>query len=272
MSSQTQQQSDSSTDHRQRPTAWIDDGLDRSPASASPFARPNENSGTKIRGREYDASTTDGRDLSTKDSPKRGENSGRTLGSQISANDCDTEQWERLRKRDEEILTFDPDRYDVEGDEYLNLHRGAGVETDGDDRIRAMTLMTVVSNVADELNADGATENRARTLVASLGERETNGRKFEATATAALVLARDEYIARQIRRIEGDNDDIQQIQNALERATSPAKRFRVLNNLHHVTDDERVQRIIGRRLDAENLAEDHRFSLKTVVENVRWSA
>jgi len=270
--SSTPTDSDSSTVSKQRPNPWVEDGLDRSPASASPFARPNENSETKVRGREYDASTTDGRNLSTKDSPKRGENSGRSLGSQISANDCDTEQWERLRKRDEEILTFDPDRYDAEGDDYLDLHRGVGVETNGDDRIRSMTLLAVVSNVADELNADGATENRARRLVASLDERETNGRKFEATATASLVLAKDEHIARQIRRISDDSGEIQQIQNALERATSPAERFRVLNNLRHVTDDERVQRIIQRRLDAENVAEVYDFTLKTVVENVEWSA
>jgi hypothetical protein len=222
--SQTQNQSDSCID-----TEW-NDNLDRSPASASPFSRPNENSATKIRGREYDASAVDGRNLSTRDSPKRGERSGRPLGSQISANDCDSDEWERLRKRDEEILTFDSDRYDREGDDYLSLHRGAGVETDGNERIRTMTLLTVVSNVADQLNADSATENEARTLVASLSKSETNGRKFEAVATAALILAKDERVARQIRRIDADSDEIQDIQSALERATSPAERFRVLNN------------------------------------------
>lgn len=267
MSSQQQSDSNSST------VQWIDsaDNLDRSPASASPFARPNENSGTKVRGREYDASTTDGRKLSTRDSAKRGDESGRKLGSQISKSDCDTEQWERLRKRDEEILTFDSDRYDAEGDDYLDLHRGAGVETNGNDRIRSMTLMAVVSNVADELNADGATENEARTLVASLDESETNGRKFEATATAALVLARDEFVATRIHNISAESAEIQQIQSTLERATSPAERFRVLNNLHHVTDDERIQRALQRRLDAENVADEHGFVLKTAVENVEWS-
>ena len=60
------------------------------------------------------------------------------------------------------------------------------------------------------------------------------------TATAALVVARDEHIGRQIRRVDAESADIQQIQNALERATSPAERFRVLNNLRHVTDDERA--------------------------------
>jgi len=269
MSSQQQRDSNRST------VQWIDenaDNLDRSPASASPFARPNENSGTKIRGREYDASTTDGRKLSTDDSAKRGDESGRRLGSQISKNDCDTEQWERLRKRDEEILTFDSDRYDAEGEDYLNLHRGAGVETNGNDRIRSMTLMAVVSNLADELNTDGATENEARTLVASLDESETNGRKFEATATAALVLARDEFVATRIHNISADDAEIQQIESTLERATSPAERFRVLNNLHHVTDDERIQRVLQRRLNdvAEDTADSHGFVLKTAVENVEW--
>jgi len=260
--------------NRQQPNPRIDDGLDRSPASASPFSRPNENSTTKIRGREYDAGTNDGRDLETPDSPKRGEHSGRPLGSQISKNDCDSARWERLRKRDEGLLTYDSDRHEREGDAYMSCQRGAGVETDGDDRIRAMTLLTVVSNVADELNADRATEKRARTLVASLDERETNGRKFEATATASLVVARDERVAGQIRRIDADSDDIQQIQNALERATSPAERFRVLNNLRHVTDDERVQRVLQRRLTdrGENTADSHGFVLKTAVENVEWSA
>ncbi|PAU83523.1 hypothetical protein CK500_08375 [Halorubrum salipaludis] len=135
-----------------------------------------------------------------------------------------------------------------------------------------MTLMAVVSNVADELNTDGATENEARTLVASLDESETNGRKFEATASAALVLARDEFVSTRIRGISADSDEIEQIQNTLERATSPAERFRVLNNLHHVTDDERIQRVLQRRLDAENVAEKHGFVLKTAVENVGWSA
>lgn len=275
MSSTTRQQNDSSsTDSKQRPTTWIDDGLDRSPASASPFSRPNENSTTNVRGREYDHSATDGRDLSTRDSPKRGEQSGRPLGSQISANDCDSERWERLRKRDEEILTFDSDRYEREGDEYLNLHRGGGVETDGNNRIRDMTLLTVVSNVAEDMNADSATENYARTLVASLPESETNGRKFEATVTGALVVAKDEHVAGQIRRINADSDDIQQIQSALERAKSPAERFRVLNNLTNVTDDERVQRVLERRLTdvAGEVADTHEFVLKTVVENVEWSA
>jgi hypothetical protein len=268
----TTTENDSSTD-RQRPAEWIDDGLDRSPASASPFSRPNENSATRIRGREYDEGTTDGRNLETRDSPKRGDVSGRRLGSCISKSDCDSKRWERLRKRDEEILTFDSDRYDAEGDEYLNLHRGAGVETDGDDRIRAMTLLTVVSNVADELNADSAVENRARTLVAGLPETETNGRKFEATATAALVVARDEHVATRIRCISDDSAEIQQIQNSLERATSPAKRFRVLNNLSHVTGDERIQSALQRRLvaSAEDTADSYGFVLKTAVEAVEWS-
>lgn len=274
MSSTKRQQSDSDTnDGRQRPAEWIDDGLDRSPASASPFSRPNENSTTKIRGREYDEGTTEGRDLETRDSPKRGDVSGRRLGSCISKSDCDSARWERLRKRDEEILTFDSDRYDAEGDAYMSCHRGAGVETDGDDRIRAMTLLTVVSNVADDMNADSAVENRARTLVAGLDESETNGRKFEATATASLVVARDEFVATRIRCISDDDGEIQQIQNALERATSPAERFRVLNNLRHVTDDERVQRLLQRRLvaSAEGVADAHGFVLKTAVEAVDWS-
>lgn len=278
-----------SEERDQRPAEWIDDGLDRSPASASPFSRPNENSTTKIRGREYDEGTTDGRDLETRDSPKRGDVSGRRLGSCISKSDCDSARWERLRKRDEEILTFDSDRYDAEGDAYMSCHRGAGVETDGDDRIRAMTLLTVVSNVADDMNADSAAENRARTLVAGLDESETNGRKFEATATASLVVARDEFVATRIHCISDDDAEgvgtgpdsqggplsaeIQQIQNALERATSPAERFRVLNNLRHVTDDERVQRLLQRRLvaSAEDTADAHGFVLKTAVEAVEWS-
>ena len=265
--------SNSSIDSKQRPTEWVDDGLDRSPASASPFSRPNENSRTKIRGREYDQGTTDGRDLATRNSPKRGTVSGRRLGSQISKSDCDSQRWERLRKRDESVLTFDSDRYDAEGDAYMSCHRGAGVETNGDDRIRTMTLLTVVSNVADELNAGKTVENRARTLVAGLDESETNGRKFEATATAAVVVARDEFVANQILRINGGDGEIQQIQNALKRATSPTERFRVLNNLRHVTSDERVQRLLQRRLvaSAESVADEHEFVLKTAVESVEWS-
>ncbi|REA01262.1 hypothetical protein DEQ92_18100 [Haloferax sp. Atlit-6N] len=137
-----------------------------------------------------------------------------------------------------------------------------------------MTLLTVVSNVADELNADGAVENRARTLVASLDEQQTNGRTFEATATASLVIARDEHVSRQIQRIESESDDIQQIQLAIEHADSPTERSRILNNLRHVIDDERIQRLLQRRLTdvAEKVEDEYGFTLKTVVENVRWSA
>ena len=260
-----QQQSNSGSDTQ---TTWID-GLDRSPASASPFSRPNETG--QIRGREYDAATVDGRKLSTRDSPKRGEKSGRRLGSQISANDCKNDRWERLRKRDEKILTFDADRYDAEGDSYLDLHRGAGVETDGDERIRTMTLLTIVSNVANELNTGGVTENRARTITASLSKSETNGRKFEATATASLVVAGDQRIATQIGRIDAEKEEIEQIQSALRRAQSPAKRFRILNNIQHITDDERIQTILQRRLDATTVEENHDFSVKTTVESIGWS-
>jgi len=245
------------------------DNLDRSPASASPFARPNETG--QIRGREYDASTVDGRDLSTKDSTKRGSASGRKMGSQISKSDCDTERWERLRKRDEGILTFDADRYDSEGESYLELHRGAGVETDGKDRVRSFTLMSVVSNIGNELNADNATENEARITVASLSNTETNGRKFEATAAAALVVARDQYVANRIRRIDAESDELQAIQNALRRAQSPHKRFRVLNNVPNVIDNKTVVRLCKRRLDASNVEEKYGFDVENTIKNVGWS-
>ena len=142
-----------------------------------------------------------------------------------------------------------------------------------------MTLLTVVSNLADELNADGATENRARTITASLSKSETNGRKFEATATAALVVARDQRIATQIRRIDAEQEEIQQIQDALRRAQSPHKRFRILDNAQHLldyekcsaVDDGRLESILQRRLDASTVEAKHDFSVKTTVENIGWS-
>jgi len=182
-------------------------------------------------------------------------------------------------------LTFDPERYDAEGDDYLSLFQGAGTESGGNCRIRGMTLLAVIDTVSDRLSVDDATTQRARSLVESLDESETVGRPFEATVVTALTLARDERIARQIQRIDTDDETVHGVQNALERTQSPADRFRILNNVDHVAndetalrddtvlDDETVQRIVERRLvdRAKSVADDHGFVLKTVVENVGWS-
>ncbi|GAB3672476.1 hypothetical protein [Halopiger thermotolerans] len=248
----------------------VDERLDRDVTSASPF----RSRAVDVLPREIDESRGEQRDLETTNSAKTGERSGRPLGTQIAKRDIDSKRWERLRKRDESVLTFDPERYEREGDEYLKRHDGAGVETDGDDRIRSMSLLGAVDALASTVDATRRTRERARSLVLELPADETNGRQYEAVALGALVVAHDEHIAERIRRIDAHTDEIQQIQNALERAQSPAKRFRVLENLTAVANDDRVQRLVANRLAereaVEAVAERRGFEVATVVAGVTW--
>lgn len=248
----------------------VGERLDRDVTSASPF----RSRAVDVLPREIDESRGEQRDLETADSAKTGEQSGRPLGTQIAKRDVDSKRWERLRKRDESVLTFDPERYEREGDEYLKRHDGAGVETNGDDRIRSMSLLGAVDALASSVGATGRTRERARSLVSELSTDETNGRQYEAVALGALVVAHDEHIAERIRRISAHDDEIQQIQNALERAQSPAKRFRVLENLTAVANDDRVQRLTANRLAEREavgaVAERRGFDVANVIAGVSW--
>lgn len=224
--------------------------LDYSLESASPFSNPN---GDEPRARTLDGQPNgQGRDLTDRNSDaKRGEKSGRPLGTKMDFGKVDSQKSERLRKRDEEILTWDEDRdgFDESDENFQHRHTGAGVETDGSDRIRSMTINHLLNNFADRLAVCDADHMRAKTLVGRLDEEDTAGHNFESIVVTALVIARDERVTQRLNRMVCDvGEPLQTALESLSGAETPAERWRVLNNLRHVTDDERVQSQLQRRL------------------------
>ena len=136
--------------------------IDYGPNSASPFR-----SGDSINERVYDAESINTRDLAP-DEP--------SIGGQISKRDAENRggKWPRLRKLDEELITWqNGDTFDR--DAYLG-----GRTVTRDDRHGLMYKVHRVATVCQRLGIDGATENRARRLIASFGgDGEGRGHEIE---------------------------------------------------------------------------------------------
>lgn len=195
------------------------------------------------------------------------------LGSHITKKDAQQHgpRWERLRKYDDGTLTWKGD--DERGEHFESRYSGEGWTTDLDDDLYFKIHRT--ATLSQSLGVPSAVENEARTLVASLtGDGEGRGHRVEKQAVGALVVVSDRHTALKIGRLHADSAEIEQIQAALKRADGPAERFRVLNNLGAVTDDERIQRALQDRLaerdDVKSVAERYGFEVRHAVANIPW--
>jgi len=198
---------------------------------------------------------------------------GDDLGSHITKKDARQygPRWERLRKYQDGTLEWKGD--DADSDHFKGRYTGEGWTTnlDGDRRFKIHRTATL----CDNLGVPSAVENDARTLVASLtGEGEGRGHLVEKQAVGAIVVADDRHTAAKVCGIHDSGAEIEQIQAALQRADGPAERFRVLENLRAVTDDERIQRALQDRLaerdDVTDVADRYGFEIRHAVANINW--
>jgi trehalose-6-phosphatase len=116
----------------------------------------------------------------------------------------------------------------------------------------------------------------ARTLVARLtGDGQGYGHKIEKQVLGALTVVKDRHVASRLASMADDvAEPLATCLRRLSGAETPADRWRILNNLRVVSDDERVQSELQCRLserdDIQKYADEHGFSVENAVCNIEW--
>lgn len=229
--------------------------IDRSIASASPF-RVSELDSPPAR--QWDREAHDADELEPTKS---------RLGGRISKKDARKYggPWRRLRKVDSGAKSWDPDD-SFDRRQWLD----ADSTTTRDNRHGRMLKVHRVSTAADEIGVDGATENRARLLVA--GVDAGPGHPVEKVVGGALVVARDRHVAERLAALNVDEPLGEQLDGLTDLA--PGERFRALNALATVADCDAVQSVLSRRLTSldsfTEWADAEGVAVADAVLNLPW--